>query len=162
MHAVSIPKLPSAKPARENLIPGEAQDEAFEAIVIQATLDTLWSPASKTASGHVTEVNFMARYALALGFDPIPRLGPFPLGTHLGMNEAIMVVMRAMERGNKKSTVQWGTTRKARSTLTLLWEVSPEFGRDVVLSAAAKLGSLVATTAPVEGRWYQHFGRNPS
>ena len=47
----------------------------------------------------------MVRYALALGFDPFPRLGPFPLVTHLGMKAAIMVMTRSMERGNKKSTV---------------------------------------------------------
>ena len=68
-----------------------------------------------------------------------------------------MVVMRVVERGNKKFTVQWGTARKAHSTLSLLWETSPESGTDVVLSAAGKLGRLVATTAPAQGKWYQYF-----
>ena len=112
---------------------------------------------SKTASGHITEVHSMVRCALALGFDPFLGLGPFPMGTHLGMKEAIMVVMRSMERGNTKSPVQWGTARKAHSTLSLLWENSPESSTDVVLSAEGKIRRLVTTTTLAEGRWYQYF-----
>ena len=80
----------------KNLSTGEAREEAFEAIVILATLDAFWSHTSKTVSGYVTDVNFMTQYAILLGFDPFPRLGPSPMGTHLGMKEAMMVVMRPM------------------------------------------------------------------
>ena len=38
---------------------GAIEDEAFECIVIRATLDAFWSRASKTISGHVKEVRFM-------------------------------------------------------------------------------------------------------
>ena len=107
--------------------------------------------------GHVTEVNFVARYARALGVDPFPRLGPFPLETHSGMKEAIMVVMRSMERVRKKVTVQFGTSRNARSTLTVLWEASHESRNDLTFSAAALKGRFIATVAPAEGRWYQFF-----
>ena len=112
---------------------------------------------SKTASGHITEVHSMVRCALALGFDPFLGLGPFPMGTHLGTKEAIMVVMRSMERGSTKSPVEWGTARKAHSTLSLLWENSPESSTDVVLSAEGKIRRLVTTTTLAEGRWYQYF-----
>lgn len=73
------------------------------------------------------------------------------------MMEAVMVVMRSMEKGRKKATVQFGTARKARSTLTMLWEASPWSGEDIVLSAAALKGRFIATKAPAEGRWYQFF-----
>ena len=135
----------------------DAQDEAFEAVVIRATLDAFWSHSSKTVSGHVSEVNFMARYAHALGVDPFPSLGPFALGQHLGMKEAMMVVMRSMEQGRKNATVQFGTARQARSTLTILWEASPDAGSDIVISAASVKGRFIATTAPAKGRWYQYF-----
>ena len=99
----------------------------------------------------------MVKYAKSLDIDPFPRLGPFPLGNHLGMKEAMMVVMRAMERGNKGTTVQYRTARQARSTLTILWEASPDSGTDVVFSAAGLKGRFIATSAPAEGRWYQYF-----
>ena len=136
---------------------GDAQDEAFEALATRATLDAFWAHASKTVAGHVAEVRFMGRYAEALGVDPFPPLGPFALGEHLGMLEAMMVVMRSMEKGRKNTTVQFGTARKARGTLTMLWEASPRSGEDLVLSAAALNGRFVATKAPAEGRWYQFF-----
>ena len=140
-----------------SLVAGDAQDEAFEAVAMRVTLDAFWAHASKTVAGHVSETRFMARYAEALGVNPFPPLGPYALGQHLGMLEAMMVVMRSMEKGRKTTTVQFGTARKARGTLTMLQEASPRSGDDLVLSAAALSGRLVATRAPAEGRWYQFF-----
>ena len=120
-------------------------------------LDAFWTHSSRTVAGHVTEVNFMSRYALALGVDPFPSLGPFSLGSHLGMKEAVMIVMRSMEPGTKGATVQFGTARKPRSTLTVLWEASPESGADIVLSSGGVKGRFVASHAPSEGRWFQQF-----
>lgn len=67
------------------------------------------------------------------------------------------MVMRSMERGRKKETVQYGTARGVRSTLTALWEASPALGRDIVLLAASMKGRFIATYNPAEGRWFQHF-----
>lgn len=108
-------------------------------------------------AGHVTEVNFLVRYATALGVDPFPRLGPWKLGQHLGMMEASMMVMRSMEKGRKNETVQYGTARGVRSTLTAIWEASPASGRDIVLSSAIKKGRFIATFNPAKGRWFQYF-----
>jgi hypothetical protein len=138
-------------------VQGDAQDEAFEAVATRATLDAFWTHASRTVAGHVTEVKFMSRYALALGVDPFPALGPFPLGEHLGMKEAVMIVMRAMEPGRKGDTVQFGTARKPRATLTVLWESSPESGADIVLASGGVKGRYIASHAPSEGRWFQQF-----
>ena len=68
-----------------------------------------------------------------------------------------MIVMRSMEPGNKGATVQFGTARKPRSTLTVLWEASPESGADIVLSSGGVKGRFVASHAPSEGRWFQQF-----
>lgn len=87
-------------------------DEAFKCMVIRAILDAFWSHSSKTVSGHVTEVRFMTRYGRACGFNPCPPLGPFPLGHHLGMLQAIMLEMRATEKGRKNTTIQYGTARQ--------------------------------------------------
>jgi hypothetical protein len=87
----------------------------------------------------------------------MPVLGPFPLYHHGGMREAILLLLRSTEKGKKKATVQYGTARKLRSTLTKLWEASPEAEADIVLSSASRKGRYVATRCPSESRWYEHF-----
>ena len=128
-----------------NLDPRQAGDQAFEALVIQATLDAFWSHASGTVNSHVTNVRFMSRYGDALGFAPMPALGPFSLYQHNGMLEAILLLMRSTEKGKKKATVQFSTAWKVRATLTRLWESSPDAKADLVLSAGSKKGHFVAT-----------------
>ena len=146
-----------------DLVPGNAADEAFTSLVTRATLDAFWYRSSKTIAGHVTEMRFLTRYAEALGFDPFPRLGPIPLGDHLGMKEAILVVMRSHEPGREEGkTVKLGTARKTRGFLTILSEASVDLRGDLVFSSSSKMGRLVATTAPSEGRWYQHFSSGMS
>jgi hypothetical protein len=134
-----------------------AGDLAFEALAVRATLDAFWAHATGTIKSHVTNVRFMSRYGDALGFLPMPPLGPYPLYQHCGMLEAIMLLMWSMEKGKKKATVQFSTARKVRATLTRLWESSPEAGSDIVLSAGSKKGRFVATRCPSESRWYEHF-----
>ena len=140
-----------------NLQSGVAEDEAFECIAIRAMLDSFWSRASKTVAGHVREVRFMARYGRALGLSPMPPLGPWPLYSHLGMKEAMMVLMRSMEKGRGGGRVKYGTARMARACLTILWQASPVAGADITLSSGTIKGRYVATLCPSEGRWYQRF-----
>jgi hypothetical protein len=120
-------------------------------------LDAFWLHTSKTVANHVRKVRNMARYGAMLGYSPMPILGPWALYTHLGMDAAIMVLMRSMEKGKVGATVKYGTARKARATLTVLWESSPSSGEDLTLSSGLVKGRFVATLCPSEGRWYQHF-----
>ena len=87
----------------------------------------------------------------------MPSLGPFPLYQHGGMLQAILLLLRSTEKGRKNKTVQYSTARKLRSTLTKIWEASPEAGADMVLSSASRKGRYVATRCPSESRWYEHF-----
>ena len=89
-------------------MPGDVEDEAFKCICSRVILDAFWSRTSVTVSGHLREVLFIVKYAERQWiFDPLPRLGPFPLHQHLGMLQAMMVIMRSMEpgcgRGGKSS-----------------------------------------------------------
>ncbi len=68
-----------------------------------------------------------------------------------------MVLMCLTEKGRAGATVKYGMARKARATLTVLWESSPSGGGDLTLSAGSVKGQFVATLCPSEGRWYQHF-----
>ena len=152
------PNCQSQNIRNRNLVPGSASDEAFACLSIQATLDAFWARSSKTVSSHRSEVRFMKRYADQLDIPtPFPRLGPFPLGHHLGMQQAIMMERRSLEKGRKKETVSWGTTRKQRATGTVLWESSPDSGSDISLSSGSRAGRFIATCNPTEGRWFQHL-----
>jgi hypothetical protein len=75
-----------------------------------------------------------------LGYSPMPILGPWALYTHLGMDAVIMVLMRSMEKGKAGATVKYGMARKARATLTVLWESSPSSGEDLTLSSGSVKG----------------------
>jgi hypothetical protein len=99
----------------------------------------------------------MARYGGLLGYSPLPGLKPWALSNHFGTVAAVMVLMRSMEKGRAGGTVKYGTARKARATLTVLWESSPMSGDDLTLSAGSVKGQYVATLNLSEGRWYQHF-----
>ena len=133
-------------------------DACFESLAIRAQLDAFWARTKNTVKGHVAEARFMARYGKALGFTPMPPLGPFRLGTHNGMMQAIMLEMRAMEKGRVAGTrVNFGTARGIRSTTSVLWDASPAGGGDIVLSSGSVRGRYVATLCPSEGRWYSLF-----
>ena len=157
--AFQCPNCQSQNIRGVDLCQDDPEDVAFEVACIRATLDAFWSHSSKTVSGHVSEVNFIVKYAKMLGMqNPLPRLGPFPVGHHLGMLQAIMVIMRSMEPGRGKTgKVKYGTSRKTRSTYTVLWNVSPESGADIALSTSTKKGRYIATCNPSEGGWYQMF-----
>jgi hypothetical protein len=72
-----------------------------------------------------------------LHYLPMPVLGPWGLHSHLGMDAAVMVLMRSMEKGKTGGTVKYGMARKACATLTILWESSPSGGDDLTLSAGS-------------------------
>lgn len=143
-----------------DLDPGYARDQAFEALAIRATLDSFWAHATTTVQAHVAQVRFMSRYGETLDISPMPALGPFPLYQHNGMLEAVLLLLRSLEPGKKKDTgVQYGTARKVRATITVLWEASPESLADMVLSTGTRQGRYVGTRNPAESRWYEHFNK---
>jgi hypothetical protein len=126
-------------------------------MLVQAILDAFWSRASKTMANHLQEVRNITRYGQMFRYSPMPVLGPWPLYTHLGMDTALMVLLRSLEKGKTSATVKYGTARKARATLTVLWESSPSSGDDLTLSAGSVKGRFVATLCPSKVRWYQRF-----
>lgn len=100
----------------------------------------------------------MIKYGKMLHFSPMPSLGPWPLYAHLGMKEAIMVLMRSQEKGKGSGTVKYATARQIRATTTILWQTSPEAMSDLTLSSGSSRGKYVATAAPSEGWFYYRFG----
>jgi hypothetical protein len=134
------PKCQSQSICGKGIDPNLINNLAFECMVVQATSDAFWLGASKTVGNHVREVRNMARYGAMLGYPPMPILGPWAHYTHLGMDAAIMVLMRLMEKGKAGATVKYGMARKACATLTVLWESSPSSGEDLTLSSGSVKG----------------------
>ena len=62
-----------------------------------------------------------------------------------------------MTPGGGGDTLQHGTARRVRAAFSILWDASAESGGDIVLSSSGVKGRCVATLAPSESRWYQHF-----
>ena len=72
----------------------------------------------------------------------------------MGALQAGMVIMRSMEPGTGRGgKVKYGAARKNRSTSTVLWDVSPQSGADIVLSSSSSKGRYVATCNPSKGRF---------
>ena len=101
------------------------------------------------------------KYTGMLGvLKPFPKLGPFLKYAHMGMQQAMMVIMRSQEPGKgKNGKAKYGTSRKIRSTFMVLWDVSPESGGDIAFSASGKSGRMVATCNPSKGRLYHFFAK---
>ena len=78
------------------------EEAAFECMVNRAYLDAFWSGTSTTVQRHLPEVRYMIRYGKSFRFDPLLPLGPFLLGQHLGMMQAVLVEMLSMEKGQKE------------------------------------------------------------
>jgi hypothetical protein len=142
----------------------DVEDMAFESLCTRATLDAFWARSSKTVSTHVSNARRVAAFAEMLGIlDPMPPLGPYPLGHHLGMLQAIFLLMRSNDPGTGPSgRVKHGTARKVRSLFTILWEASPLSGSDIVLSSGGTKQNYVATCNPAEGNWYSKFSQGCS
>ena len=120
--AFQCPTCQSRNIRGTDLDSSDARDQAFECIMIRLQLDAFWSHATRTVAGHVREVKFMVKYAEQLGIrSPMPKLGPFPLGSLRGALQAGLLIMRSMEPGTgREGMVKWGTARKLRSAITVL------------------------------------------
>ena len=136
---------------------GSADDDAFECLAIRATLDAFWSRSSATIAKHVREVKFMIKFGATLGFPPLPPLGPWPIYEHMGMKEAIFVLMRSMEPGRGGGKVKYSTARGIRGAATVIWRSSPDSQSDLVFSSASARGRFIATKCPSESWWYSRF-----
>ena len=134
------------------------QDQLFESMVIRATLDAFWARAPGTLSGHVSEIRFQIKYGKAMGIQTLVPLGPWPLGEDFGMQEAISLECRSLEKGTRgREVVTYATARKARSMYTNLWACSPLSGADISFSSGKQ--RYFATRCPSQSQWFEHFSK---
>ena len=143
---------------RRNLIPNFVPDELFKSQVIRSSIDAFWSRTASTLRNHLAEIRQQIKYQRALGYNCLPPLGPWPLGSHQGMAQAITLECRANEKGTRgRETVTHETARKARTVHTNLWSASPWSGLDV--SFASRNSKFHASLAPTQKVFFEHFSR---
>ena len=108
-----------------------ASDELALCCICRANLDAFWSREPATVRNHCNEVRFQLRYSEQLQCDLLDELGPWELGDHMGMKQAMGILMRSKEPGRDGGgTVKFSTTRKARGVHTRVAHASPASKRD--------------------------------
>ena len=141
---------------RRDFIRNYLPDELFECQCIRASIDAFWSRTPSTLRNHKSEIRFQLRYQRAMGFNCFPPLGPWPLGMHLGMAQALTLECRGNEPGTRgRATVTHETARKARTVFTNLWASSPWSRVDI--SFASKKGKYRASSCPTQLTFFDHF-----
>ena len=69
-----------------------ASDELALCCIRRANLDAFWSREPATVRNHVHEVKFQLKYGGQLNLDMFKDLGPWKLGEHMGMKQAIGIL----------------------------------------------------------------------
>ena len=82
-------------------------------------------------------------------------LGPWKLGEHMGMKQAIGILLRSREAGRNGFTVKFSTTRKARGVFTRVSHASPTSKRNQTF--AKDRNKLTITHATTYGEWFSSF-----
>ena len=84
-------------------------------------------------------------------------MGPFPLEDTLGMAAAIVTLQSSLKPGIHDKTVQYGTVRKLRSSISNIYHASVAGQGNVVMAKDTK--KLTVTKCPTYGVWYERFMR---
>lgn len=132
-----------------------ASDELAMCCIRRANLDAFWSREPATVRNHVNEVRFQIKYGDQLNLDMFEELGPWELGDHMGMKQAIGILLRSREPGRNGFTVKFSTTRKARGVFTRVAHASPTSKRNQTF--AKDRNKLTITHATTYGEWFSSF-----
>ena len=101
----------------------------------RANLDAFWARESSTVTKNLA---LLLRAESCFGRLDLPPavslMGPFPLSDTLGMQAAIAVLDKSLDKGKYEAFVQWETFRKMRSAITNLHQARVDGMGDVVMS----------------------------
>src|SRR5210317_318585 len=101
--------------------PDDANSRDFEILeyIRRANLDAMWARESTTVKQNLRVLLRAETFCDRVGLNPVsPLLGPFPLEDSLGMQAAIAVLDKSLDKGKYEAMVQWETFRKTRSSIT--------------------------------------------
>ena len=122
----------------------------------RANIDAFWSRESSTVKGNLRLLIRAETNNAALKMPPLVKnMGPFPLQDSFGMQIAIAVLIRSLDKGKYENFVQWETFRKTRSALTNAYQASVNGLMDVV--GAYEKNRVWISQVPTHSIWFTRF-----
>lgn len=137
----------------------KVEDVRLMRCIRRANLDAIWSRESNTVLGNLRLAGRAVELARSLGIaDPFPSMGPFPLEDTLGMKEAAIMLMRSLDAGKYKDTVQFQTMRKIRGVFANAHHASAD-GYASTAVMAKDTRKLMVTECVTYGTFFENFVR---
>lgn len=115
--------------------PWESDPDDMEVLeyIRRVNLDAFWSRETSTVKGNLRLLIKAETSNASLNLPPLLKnMGPWPLEDTFGMQAAIAVLIRSLDKGKYENFVQWETFRKTRSALTNAHQASVNGLRDVI------------------------------
>ena len=123
----------------------------------RANLDAFWSRAPSTVGNNFRGLKRTIQIGShELGIPAmLPEMGPFPLEDNWGMRMAIVTLVRSLDKGRYKDTIQFETARKLRSSFANCWN-SSEHALTIGVMAKDRAKTFV-TECPTYSLWFEKF-----
>lgn len=134
----------------------EPNDFEILEYIRRANLDAFWGRESSTVSKNLSVLLRAERCFDRLGMpSAVDQLGPFPLKDTMGMQSAIAVLDKSLDKGKYEAFVQWETFRKTRSALTNLHQACVDGLSDTMMSYEVK--KLWISNVSTHSFWFSRF-----
>ena len=85
-----------------------------------------------------------------------PPMGPFSLEDKLGMGVAMTMLMRSLDAGKNKRTIQYSTMRRLQSAYSNIYNASSSLS-NVAGMAQQETRKVFSTDCPTYGYWFERF-----
>ena len=136
---------------------GNSKDMNLLVAIRRANLDAFWARAPQTVTKNTGTVKRMVKIGWdSFGIDSyLPPMGPHPLQDEWGMGIAAIILVRSMDKGRYKDTLQFNSTRRTRSAFSNLWGASVHTMTMGVM--ARDTTKLYVTNCPSYSLWFERF-----
>ena len=137
-------------------LPDKPQDNEVLEYIRRASLDAFWSRETSTVQNNLRLIRRAENSNAELGLPPlVPALGPHPVEDVCGMQAAIAVLIRSLDKGVYERFVQWETFRKTRSAIPKTRQASVAGLQDVI--GAYEKDRLWISQVPTHTFWFSCF-----
>ncbi len=137
-----------------------ARDDLLLCCIHRANLDAMWGRESHTVDGNLRSIKHIVRLCEKVSLEPqLPPLGPFPVRDSLGMNVAIIMLLKSLEPGKYHSHYQqFEMIRKLRAGFANVYMASVE-GVSSLCTVGGERAKHHLTQSPTQSKWFEHFSQ---
>ena len=122
----------------------------------RANLDGFWAREPGTVEATKREGRKLAMLGRDMGLENLfPAMGPFPVVDTQGMGVAVCMLVRSLDKGRYRATLQYDTVRKMRSAYSNIWHASRQTLTTSVMSRG--MNKTYVTSCPTYGLWFERF-----